>query len=247
MSGLPLFYSSVVPLDSVSQRGHRLRLAEKPFGYAAQAHLIPAVIDEFPRAAREMPVVFAPSGTRHASVFLCGLKPGQNLFVDADGRWNGAYVPAYLRRYPFMLGERAGADPLICIDSAYEGFGPGEAGERLFDDEGKPSQPLNQMIALVTDFAQAAKRTDALCARLEELGLFKSVTIDVQQAGGASASVHGLAIVDEEKLATLPDDVFLDFRKQGIIGALYGHLFSIGATQNLATRLKAAGGEMAAA
>jgi hypothetical protein len=240
MSELPLFYSSIVPLDSEAQRNHRLRVAERPFAFAAGAHLIPAVVDEFPRAAREMPIVFAPAGRRRTSVFLCGLKAGQNLFLDADGRWNGGYVPAYLRRYPFILGERQGLDPVICIDPAYEGFGPGDAGERLFDDAGKPSRALAQMIALVTDFADAAKRTDQLCQRLEDLELLKAVTIDVQQAGGASASVHGLSIIDEEKLAALPDAVFLEFRTLGLLGALYSHLFSVASAQALATRLTAA-------
>lgn len=240
MAELPLFYSSIVPLDSQAHRTHRVGPGRNFYAYAARAHLIPAVVDEFGASAREMPVVFAPAGARHAAVFLCGLKPGRNLFVNPDGRWNGAYVPAYLRRYPFMLGEREGADPVVCIDSGHEGFGPDVAGDRLFDDDGRHSPQLEGMIRLITDFAQSAKRTETLCETLAGLGLLKGVTIDVQQpGGGASASIHGLMIVDEQKLNDLPEDTFNDVRRKGFLGPIFAHLFSIGATQNLAGKLQA--------
>jgi hypothetical protein len=240
MSELPLFYSSIVPLDSAAHRNHRVGPARIPYGYAMRAHLIPAVVDEFGAAAREIPVVFAPAGKRFAAVFLCGLKPGRNLFVDQDGRWNGAYVPAYLRRFPFMLGEREGADPVVCIDTSFDGFGTEGAGDRLFDDEGQQSPQLAGMIRLITDFAQSAKRTETLGEVLAELGLLKGVTIDVQQPGaGPSASIHGLLIVDEQKLNELPEESFNDLRRRGFLGAIYAHLFSVGATQNLAGKLQA--------
>jgi hypothetical protein len=240
MSDLPLFYSSIVPLDSNSHRHHRLRLAAKPFGFAARAHLIPATVDEFAAAAREIPVVFAPAGKRHASVFLCGMKSGSNLFVNPDGRWNGAYVPAYLRRFPFMLGERKDADPVVCLDESYEGFSAGSEGERLFSDEGAPSAPLDMMIRLVTDFATSARRTEALCDTLGELGLLKNVTIEVQQPSGPSASIHGLSMVDEQKFNELDEATFADLRKRGLLGPIYAHLLSIGATQSLAAKMQPA-------
>lgn len=239
MSELPLFYSSVVPLDSAAHRTHAIAVSPAPFAFAARSHLIPAVVDEFAAASREIPIVFAPVGNRFASVFLCGLKPGANLFVEADGRWNGSYLPAYLRRYPFMLGEREGAEPVVCVDPAFDGFRAGAEGQRLFDDAGNASPALSAMIRLITDFALSAKRTDELCGSLKGLDLLKSVTIDVQGPSGPSASIHGLSIVDEKKLADLPDDALLSLRRGGFLGPLYAHLFSIGATQSLSQKLQA--------
>lgn len=237
MTALPLFYRSIEPLNSVAHRERCIAVPAAPFAFAAAAHLIPAVVEEFTAAARELPILFAPAGKHHSTVFLCGLKPGKNLFVDADGRWSGAYVPAYLRRYPFMLGEREGADPIICIDPTYAGFGT--EGQRLFDADGSLTPPLASMVRLVTDFAAAARHTEAMCARLDELGLLKSITIDVQQQGveGGSASIHGLSIVDEQKLNALPDDVFAELRAKGYLGPVYAHLFSIGATEKLAAKM----------
>ncbi|MGQ3355916.1 MAG: SapC family protein [Phreatobacter sp.] len=238
MSGLPLFYRSVEPLNSADHRKFRMTALSQPLAFAATSHLIPAVVDEFPAAAREMAIVFVPAGRQFAPVFLCGMKAGENLFIDEAGRWTGTYVPAYLRRYPFMLGERQDADPVICIDGRYEGFGETEDGIRLFDDEGAPSEALQPIIKLVTDYALAARRTEALSERLAALDLFKSISVDVSRGDGSqSASIHGLSIVDEEKLNALPDEAWLDLRRSGALGVIHAHLFSIGATQALAGRL----------
>lgn len=244
MSDLPLFYRSIEPLNSEAHRQHRLRADGPLYGFAAHSYLLPAVVDEFASAARSLAIMFAPSGKRFAPVFLCGLRPGSNLFIDRDGEWTGGYVPAYLRRYPFMLGEREGADPVVCIDVAYPGFAPGAEGTRLFEDDGASSPQLTAMIQLVTDYALAAKRTEALCEFLSEHDLFKSVTVDVSQgADRQSASIHGLSIIDEEKLAALSDEVFANLRKRGLLGPIYAHLFSVGSTQALAAKLAEASAE----
>lgn len=238
MADLPLFYRSVDPISSELHLGHRLARSAQPYGFAAGSHLIPALSDEFAAAARDMAIVFAPAGKRYAPVFLCGIKSGRNLFVDADGRWNGAYVPAYLRRYPFILGEREGSDPVVCIDGTHEGFGEGGEGQRLFGDDGKPSEMLADMIRLMTDFATAAKRTDALVDLLDEMGLFKSITIEVRLPGGGdTASLLGLSIVDEEKFGALSDADLLKLKHGGHLTAIFAHLFSIGATNALAAKV----------
>jgi hypothetical protein len=247
MSDLPLFYRSIEPLNSEVHRLHRLRADGPLYGFAAKSYLLPAVVDEFATAARSLAIMFAPSGKRFAPVFLCGLRPGSNLFINREGLWTGSYVPAYLRRYPFMLGEREGADPVVCIDTAFEGFGPGDDGARLFDDDGATAPQLSAMIQLVTDYALAAKRTEALCQFLSEHDLFKSVTVDVNQgADRQSASIHGLSIVDEERLGALSDEVFSDLRKRGLLGPIYAHLFSVGSTQALAAKLAEVSAEVSA-
>lgn len=76
----------------------------------------PAVIDEFVVASRHLPIVFVPTASKPTPVFLLGAQPGENRHVDPAGAWTGGYVPAYVRRYPFIIGDNAGAEPLVCID-----------------------------------------------------------------------------------------------------------------------------------
>lgn len=241
MAPLPMFYGNVSPVSSEQHRNFRIRPATRPVAFAAGAHLVPAVIEEFAVAAHHFPVVFAPTDAGFASVFLCGLRPGENSFVDVDGRWSGPYLPAYLRRYPFILGERGDADPILCIDDHYSGFGEGEEGQRLFEDDGKPTPYLDTVMRLVADYAKSARRTEEACALLAEMKLMRAVTFDVtHRDGGSSASIHGLSVLDEDKLNALDAEAFERLREKGILGALYAHLFSIGSTSLLAERLEQA-------
>ena len=122
----PLFYRSVVPLHRETHRG--LGLAAVPsFAFAAASHLIPAVVDEFSAACAELPILFAPDVEGASPAFLTGLTPGCNAFVRADGSWAASYVPAYLRRYPFILGEVPNAEPLVCLDDHAACLGAGGA------------------------------------------------------------------------------------------------------------------------
>ncbi len=68
---------------------------------------------EFAVAARHYPIVFSNSAP-HLPVTVCGLQTGSNAFVGNDNRWTqGCYVPAYVRRYPFILMENAEAKQFI--------------------------------------------------------------------------------------------------------------------------------------
>lgn len=246
MSELPLFYSSVTPVDSQRHRAFRIRPAEAPFAFAKGAQFIPALAEEFISAARQLPVVFLRVGKRFAPVFLCGVRSGRNEMVDGDGKWGADYVPAYLRRYPFVMGEREGADPIVCIDTSFAGFSEEGEGERLFDDEGKQTAHMGTVVQIVADYAQAAKRTESFVSRLDELDLFKSVNIDIRRPGAGEFGIHGLAMIDEAKLAKLPAEDFIELRDRGYLQAIYAHLMSMGAVQVLSVRMQNAGAENAA-
>ncbi len=234
----PLFYRNVVPLNRDAHRALRLKTPDKPYDFARAAHLIPALIDEFDAANAEMPVAFLPGAPQPAAVFVTGIKPGRNVFISAEGRWNGGYVPAYIRRYPYIIGEVANADPVLCIDDAYEGWSETD-GPRLFSETGEPEAPVGSALSIANSYKTAAVRTDAFAATLQKLGLFQSISLDAKLADGETTIVHGLLIVDEQLLAKLPDADFLGLRKAGYLKPIYAHLASLGAVSKLADKLAA--------
>src|SRR5690348_1672136 len=107
----PLFYERIVPLDSAAHRTLKVGPAANPYAFAREANLIPALIEEFSAAAPFMPIAFLPGAEKPAAVFVTGLKPGQNLFVKTDGQWAAGYLPAYLRRCPFIMGDVPDGQP----------------------------------------------------------------------------------------------------------------------------------------
>jgi hypothetical protein len=222
----PLFYQSIVPLNRERHRKLRLNQIDAQFEFAAKTHVIPAVIDEFAAASRHLPIVFLPASPLPTSVFLVGLRPGENVFIDAKGKWTEGYVPAFVRRYPFMLGEMEQGGPVACIDEQYTNFGE-ENGDRLFADDGGETPFLRGRIKLINDYFAAAQRNDVLLKALNELQLLRPVTIESKLPPGSSAILHGFLTVDETKLNALPNEDFLRLRKDGLLLAIYAHLLSL--------------------
>lgn len=108
MHNLPL-YNEVVALCGDR---HRLLGLTGPmsFNFAAHATTIPLGVSEFAIAATCFPIVFAVN-EHPMPLAVVGLRDGENLFVDDQGRWTGDnYVPGWLRRYPFIATSLTGYD-----------------------------------------------------------------------------------------------------------------------------------------
>lgn len=233
MAEAPLFYQNIVPLDRERHRDLRLVRDRQSFAFAARAHMIPAVIDEFTLAARFLPIAFLPAAPHPSPVFLVGARTGQNLYVERDGKWVDSYVPAFVRRYPFMLGTPEQGSPVICIDDKYDGWQRSGEGERLFGDDGADTPFLRDFATLTETYFAAAKRTEAFVETLDALQLLRSVTIEIRAETGANNALHGFQTIDETRLNTLSDADFLRLRSGGFLPAIYAHLFSLTAIDRL--------------
>lgn len=221
----PLFYSNPVPLDRNVHRSLKTGSLNADYGFARSAHFVPALIDEFSPASREMPIVFLPTGKTYSPVFMMGLRAGENRLMKEDGTLTSAYVPAYLRRYPFILGEEEGRDPVMCIDGENTVLSE-ENGDALFDEEGQATPVLDGVVELTTNYYEAGKRTEAFVGVLEELGLFRQITIE-SRVESDPQTIHGLVAIDEDKLYELSDEAFLTLRNQRLLGPIFAHFFSL--------------------
>src|SRR5690606_1232450 len=123
---------------------------------------------------------------------------------------SGTYVPAFLRRYPFIRGDVEGRDPVICLDQDYEGLNE-TSGEAFFESE-KQTPYLEQQVGFVNAYYEASRRTEEFCDLVQQLALLKSITIDVKSQSGA-ATMHGLMSIDEDLLNSLPAKDFEKLRK----------------------------------
>src|SRR5919206_2398311 len=131
---LPLFYTAPQRLDSRRHAGKRLAQATK-FDFAKATNSIPLNGIEFLLAVKNYPIVFTATDPA-LPVAVVGLRDRENLYVRADGSWeSGAYIPAYVRRYPFIfLEDRERGQFVLCIDENSENLSDSE-GELLFDGD----------------------------------------------------------------------------------------------------------------
>lgn len=228
----PLFYKNVVPLNSETHRDLRLKQMEKPLAFAKEANLLPALVDEFELAMDDLPIAFLPGKEHPSVVFVAGLEPGTSAFVTKDGLWNGKYAPAYLRRYPFIIGDVDGGESVLCVDDSFEGLSKKD-GVRFFSTDGKPEEAVSNALALAQNYRAAADRTDEFAKMLHTLKLLRDVKLDVKMPDGSEKSVHGLQVLDEDAFAVLPAKSLGDLHKAGFLKAIYSHLFSLRAIPKL--------------
>ena len=225
---LPLFYSSLEPLSSIQHEKHKMRAVDSA-PYLARAHAIPVTLDEFVACQRFYPIVFS-TGENAVPLVLMGLNDGVNVFLDDEGKLTQeAYVPAYVRRYPFMLARlRPDSEDLsLCFDPNSGIVGEFEDGQILFED-GKPSETTNNVLKFCEEFEVSAQRTNAFMQDLKELDLLIDGEVSIQPPGAEQPFVYrGFQMVDENKFRELRGDTLRKINQNGMLALLHAHLFSL--------------------
>ena len=241
-SNLPLFYKNLLPLSSAAHAKYRSRSSETA-PYFATTHAIPLTIEEFVHAQRYMPIVFS-TGDAPVPLALVGLNEGVNVFVDPEGRpLQPFYVPAYVRRYPFMLARlQPDAQELsLCFDPESDLVGEFEEGMPLFE-EGKPSENLNSILKFCEDFEMAGQRTQAFMKELAELDLLIDGEVSIQPSSADQPFVYrGFRMVDEAKFRDLHGDQLRKINQNGMLPLIVAHLFSLSLMRDVFGRQMALG------
>lgn len=239
-----MIYDTPTPLSAEAHRD--LSVRAEGFGFAAAVNSVPLLVAEFALAGAEAPIVFAGEGEATAPALILGLRAEENLFVGADGGWTGAYVPAFLRRYPFVFSEQ-GDTLALCIDMAYAGVNREGRGERLFDADGNRTRYLGEMLQFASDYQVQHNLTRAFAARLIDLDLLEPATANATLPDGTQYTLGGFRRVSVERLRALPDAAVIDLFRSDALSLIYTHLASLGLMRGLLDRLAARGGAREAA
>jgi hypothetical protein len=232
----PMYYEKPVLLDRELHRKRRVQPSAS-FAFARKANSLYLAGVEFAEASREYAIVF----TRGASqaivpVAVLGLRARENLFVDDKERWTGEYVPAFVRRYPFVLAELPGGTLGVCVDEAFPGLND-RKGEALFDAQGNNTPFLQNALDFLHHYQQEYLRTEAFCRRLEQAGLLTEMNAKADLVDGRSFTIGGLLVVDEKKLLALPDAVALSLFRSGELHLVSLHLASLQNMKKLVDRM----------
>jgi hypothetical protein len=226
---LPLFYNALEPLSSEAHAHFRVRNVERaPF--LKDQHAIPLTVEEFPMVMRYMPIVFT-QGPDPVPLALMALNEGFNSFVDQDGGLlsNDIYIPAYIRRYPYLLARlQPESDQLtLCFDPTSEAIGDFADGEPLFEN-GQPTAVTRAILDFNEQFEQGGAKTQAFMRELAELELLQDGQAELRLTPDASPITYqGFQMVNEEKLRDLRGDQLRKMVQSGMLPMIYAHLFSM--------------------
>tara|TARA_R110000782_G_scaffold78276_8_gene155404 strand:+ start:61085 stop:61864 length:780 start_codon:yes stop_codon:yes gene_type:complete len=227
-ANLPIFYNGLVPLNSNEHEKFRFRASDSA-PYLKNQHAVPLTIDEFVTAQRFVPIIFS-AGSDPVPLALMGLNEGVNTFLDDEGKLRGAaYVPAYVRRYPWMLAKlRPDSDELsLCFDPTSDAIGEFEDGELLLEDK-QPTELTKNVLKFCEEFEQAAHRTGQFMKELADMDLLMDGEVAIQMPGNDKPFVYrGFRMVNEEKLRDMRGDQLRKINQSGMLPLIHAHLFSL--------------------
>jgi hypothetical protein len=240
MATQQLFYRSVVPVSFQRHKGWAVKTGDT-YAFAAEVNSVPVTAIEFAEAAAEYPVVFAGTEDSVFPAVILGARENENLQVAPDGRWLGKFIPAFVRRYPFVFSQdEAGRTFTLHIDETFAGCNQAGRGEHLFDADGNQTQYLRTVLGFLQDYQARFRRTRAYCDRLLELKLLQPMQAQFTLSGGEQRSLSGFMVVDRQKLKALPPETLADLMARDELECTFLHLASLRHFQDMLERFQPA-------
>ena len=231
-----MIYERAVPISAETHREWSVKTGGD-YSFAKDINSVPLLAAEFMTAALEYTIVFAGEGDAIFPSVILGMKGNANDHVDEDGTWKGNYVPAFLRRYPFVFSKSEDGETFtLCIDEEFEGFNNEGKGERLFDADGNRTQYTDVMLKFIQEYQNQFARTQAFAKKLNDLGLLEPAQAQFQIAGKQS-SLQGFKTVNRAKLKELSGDQLKELVATDELELSYLHLQSLNNLTPMARRL----------
>ena len=222
-----LIYESAVPVSD-ARHGQMSLDPEPTYAFSAGVNAVPLMAVEFIRASTEYAIVFTAAGEDVLPAAVLGVRPDQNLYLSADAHWQAKYIPAFIRRYPFVFSASADGKTLtLCIDESHPGLNREGRGQRLFGDDAKPSAYTGQVLKFLQDYQAQFERTRLFGKRLKELGLLEPMQAQVTTPKGDKLTLNGFMAVPRSKLRALDGAALESLAKTDELELLYLHLYSM--------------------
>ena len=224
-----MIYEEIVPISAERHKEMSVEMGP-PYDFAREVRTVPLVAEEILLAAREYTVVFAPSDKEGGVTpfVILGVKDNENLYVDSDGNWTAKYIPAFIRRYPFVFSSPDQKQFVLCIDEKFQGCNTEGRGQRMFDDEGNRTEFVDNLLKFNENFQRSAQKTTLFCKKLQELELLDAKEAQLNLEGGENIKLTGFMVLNREKLIGLPPETLADLAKSGALELSFAQLLSIG-------------------
>lgn len=230
-----LFYEKPVPVNREQHRNAKIGGVPN-LSFAAKTNSVPLTGVEFVEACKEYPIVFAAVGERRVPVALLGLRDNENLYVDAQGQWDARYIPAFVRRYPFVLAEKDAEEFVVCVDEGSTAFNADD-GQPLFDAAGNNTPFLDGALNFLNAYQAQFKRTQDFVEKLNKLDLLTEMSAKTELTDGRKFLFNGLYVIDENKFMQLKAKEGAEFLQSGEAGWIYAHLISLSNMSHLVDRI----------
>ena len=244
--------SNTVLLDNV--RHARLRvLAGHGEAFGDKINQAPLFVTEFAEAQRHYPILFRKdeAGLLQALAIL-GFERDENLFLTGDA-WEG-YVPALIRRGPFLLRRPDGAggsspgqaDPVLALDLDHPRVRDGGSqGAPLFLEHGGHAPALEAAIAALQQIHVGAEAAATMQRLFEGMDLVEPVTLRVQLSDSQAINFEGFLAIGGDRIAMLDGPQLQELNRAGVLTAAIHAASSLGNMAHLIARKRRRAGNPA--
>jgi hypothetical protein len=227
MPAQQLIYETAVPVSKTRHASWSVD-AGTDYAFSRKVNSVPLMAVEFPAASAEYAVVFAGNEDAVTPAVILGMREQENLYLGPLGGWQAKYIPAFLRRYPFVFSSQdEGKNFVLCIDEGFPGFNQEGRGERLFDGEGKPSPFVDNVLKFLQSYQLEFRRTQGFCKKLQELNLLEPMRAQVTLDSGERMALGGFMAVNRSRLKTLSGEKLVEMARNDELELLYAHLHSM--------------------
>lgn len=195
--------------------------------------------DEFRRAQSRYPILFRLDDRREnlAALALFGFENGENLFLDHAG-WEPGYLPLAVDIQPFLIGGTGQDDgpKQVHVDLDSPRIAPGSEGERLFDEDGRPTAYLETVIDKLGALDEAYRASSGFFAALRRYDLLEPLSVEVTLDDGSIHRLVGFDTIDEGKLRALDAAALGDLHDAGHLMPIFMAVASLGRLRDLIDR-----------
>lgn len=230
-----LIYENVTPVSS--GRHKDLSIESVDFEFASKVSSVPLTAVEIPIACREYPIVFAGDDKLVAPMVILGVEGNSNLYLDENMSWKADYIPAFIRRYPFVFSSSEdGKQFTLCVDNEWSGCNTDGKGQRLFSDDGEQTPYTENMLNFLKDYQQQFATTKLFCDKLQELDLLEAMQANMTLPNGEKHTLQGFFSVSRNKLHALEPSVLAELAKSNFLELIYLQMTSMNNLQYIINR-----------
>ena len=224
----PMFYQKPIVLNVKDHKDWKIETV-KDYAFAKKTNSVYLLVTEFVLASKEYPIVFFRNNDTVMPIALLGLQKDNNQFIVPKGGWDADYIPAYVRRYPFIPVTKEGSDEsMLCIDADYKGLNSKKAKLPLFNQDGNPDVVTQQAMNLLQNFDSENKVTINFCKDIDDLDLFEEVYVE-----GEDIKLGGFLRINHEKFTNLGAKTVKSLFDSGSLEPVYAHFQSLANLKNL--------------
>ncbi|MYE13863.1 MAG: SapC family protein [Gammaproteobacteria bacterium] len=194
---------------------------------------------EFRNVQACYPILFQQDGQGgYYPVALFGFQQGENLFLDEEG-WQAGYVPAMVRREPFLIGFQDSKEPgrpartrVLSLDLEHPRVSR-ERGEPLFQPLGGRTPFLEEAADLLETIYLGLEHSRTFVRALVEHDLIEAVTLEIVLRDGSRNQLIGYHCLTEERVQALSGATLGELNAEGYLMPVFMALASMANVQRL--------------